>query len=120
MVGQCRYPLHVIAKCFHPRPVARNRMILEIPPHHLLQPRQRTGNATVHPLAQLGSDILQLRCHSFADRLAVYLKAARLVVGPTDVGETEKIKVRSLGEIVVSVLSRGSDTHADVIYGRTT
>src|ERR1700730_145455 len=84
--------LHVVAECFHTRPVARNGVILEIPPHHLLQPLHGSLYTLVHSHAQLGSNILQLRCHPFADRLAVHREVARPVVGPTDVGETQKIE----------------------------
>ena len=41
--------------------VARNRVVLEIPPHHLLQPQDCSRNPRVHPPLQLRFDDLQLR-----------------------------------------------------------
>ena len=67
-------------------------MVLEISSHHLLEPPHGSLRTLMHPQAQLGSNILQLGCHAFADRPAVYREVARLVVGPTDVGETQKVE----------------------------
>src|SRR3989442_11280535 len=83
---------HVVAERLHPRPVAWNGVIFKIPPHHLPQPLPRSAYTTMHPSPQLRSNLLQLRCHALADRLAVYREVARLVVGPTDLGETQKIE----------------------------
>src|SRR3989442_5793116 len=83
---------HDVAERLHPRPVTRNGVILEIPPHHLLQPLHRVWNSHVHPLSQLRSNLLKLRCHPFADRLPMYSEIARRVVAPTDVGETQKVE----------------------------
>jgi hypothetical protein len=46
----------------------------------------------VHPPARLPSYFFQLRGHALADRLPVHRKMARPVIGPTDVGETQKIE----------------------------
>src|SRR5450759_4502007 len=67
-------------------------MVLEIPPHHRLQPLQRPPDLLVHPLSQLRLNILQLGCHAFADRLPAYREIALLVARPTNVGETQKVK----------------------------
>src|SRR5580658_480310 len=50
-----------------------------------LPPRMR-------PLTERSSNVFQLRGHAFADRLPVYGEIARLAVGPTNVGEAQKIK----------------------------
>ena len=42
---------HVLAERSHPSPVPRKSMLLEIPPHHLLQPLQGVGYAIMQPLA---------------------------------------------------------------------
>ena len=67
-------------------------MILEIPSHHLLHPLHGSRHMRVHPLAQLRSNLFELGCHAFADRFPMDREFARLVVGPTDVGETQEIK----------------------------
>ena len=46
----------------------------------------------MHPLSQLRVNVLQLGCHTFADRLPAYREIALLVARPTDVGETQKVK----------------------------
>jgi len=73
-------------------PVPRNRVILEIPPHHLPQPLAGLGKAGVHTPLQLGSNFLELGRQALAHRLPPYREVARLMVGPTDVGETQKVK----------------------------
>ena len=67
-------------------------MILEIPPHHLPQPLQSLRKTGVHAPMQLRSNFLELGRQAFAHRLPAYREVARLVVGPTDVGETQKVK----------------------------
>src|SRR6516165_1920154 len=85
-------PQHVAAKRSHPLKIAGNGVILEIPPHHLLQPLHGSRNTRVHPLAQLRSNFLELGCHSFADRFPVDREFARLVVRTTNVSEAQKVK----------------------------
>jgi len=43
-------------------------------------------------LVQLGIELLQLRCHTFADRLSDYGEIACLPVSPTDVSETQELE----------------------------
>ena len=85
-------PLHPVAERFQSRPVARNGVILEIPPHHLHEPLPSRRWRYVHPLSQLGPDIVELGCHALADRPPVHREISRLVAGPTDVGEPQKVK----------------------------
>src|SRR6266478_9187766 len=81
---------HVLPERFQFRLVTRNRIVLEIPPHHRLQPFCRTGNRLVHPLSQLPLDICQLGCHALADGRSHYSEIARLPAPPTNVSETQK------------------------------
>src|SRR5438445_1302093 len=67
-------------------------MILEIPPHHRLQPLQRSTDVLVHPLSQLCPKFLQFGCHTFADRFPVYREIALWLARSTNVGETQKVK----------------------------
>src|SRR2546425_12786036 len=67
-------------------------MVLEIPPHHRLQPLQRSADVLVHPLAQRFPNFLQFGCHTFADRFPAYREIALRLARPTDVGETQKVK----------------------------
>jgi len=46
----------------------------------------------VHPLAQHPPNILQLRGHPFADRLAVYREVPLFPAPPTDVSEAQKVE----------------------------
>jgi hypothetical protein len=46
----------------------------------------------MHALPQLGPQLFQPRCHALADRLPMHREVTRLVVGPTDMGETQKVK----------------------------
>jgi hypothetical protein len=46
----------------------------------------------VQPLAQLRPNILELGRHALAHRPPLHREVSRLVAGPTDVGETQKIK----------------------------
>jgi hypothetical protein len=55
-------------------------MVEEIPPHYRPQLLQRSPDFLVHPLPQLRMNVLQLGCHTFADRLPVYREIARLVL----------------------------------------
>src|SRR6266849_625962 len=72
--------------------VAGNRVILEISPHHRLQPFGRLRQRVMHSASQLGMDLLQLCCHPCADGRADDDEMARLPVSPTDVSETEKVE----------------------------
>ena len=81
-------PQQVFAKRSQPRQVAGNGVILEIPPHHLLQPFRGCRYARVQAFVQPYSDFCELGCHALADRLPTNREFARLVVRPTDVGET--------------------------------
>ena len=85
-------PQHIAAKRPQPRTVAGYSVILEIPPHHLLQPLHGSPYSRVHPFAQLPSNLSELGCHAFADRFPMDREFARLMVGPTNVGETQKVK----------------------------
>src|SRR5438132_14220623 len=67
-------------------------MVLEIPPHHRLQPLQRSSDILVHPLSQLFPNFLQFSCHTFADRFPAYREIALRLARPTYVGETQKVK----------------------------
>src|SRR5207245_462529 len=68
--------------------VARNGMVLEIAPHHRLQPLHCIADRLVHPLPQLRLDIFQLRCHALAHGLSSDCEAARFAARPTNVSET--------------------------------
>src|SRR5579863_2667067 len=72
--------------------VARHGVVLEVPPHHRLQPLQRSADVLVHPLLQLLPNFLQFGCHTFADRSPTYREIALRLARPTDVGETQKVK----------------------------
>src|SRR5215471_2747194 len=85
-------PRHFAAKRTHSRTVARNSVILEISSHHLLQPLHGPRYPRMHSLSQLLPNFFELGCHAFADRFPVDRKFARLVVRPTNVSETQKIK----------------------------
>lgn len=65
-------------------------MILEVTPHYRLKPFGRFHQRVMHSLFQLGVELLQLRCHAFADRLTDYGEIACLPMCPTDVSETQK------------------------------
>jgi hypothetical protein len=65
-------------------------MVLEVSPHHRLEPFGRFRQRVMHSQSQLSVELFQLRCPTFADRLSVYGEIACLRVCPTDVGETQK------------------------------
>src|ERR1039457_5901991 len=65
--------------------VARYGVILEIPPHHRLQPLQGVRDGLVHALSQLRLDFFQLGRHALPDGLSLDLEEARLLARPTDV-----------------------------------
>src|ERR1700693_733228 len=69
-----------------------NGVILEKAPHHRLQPLDRLRQRVMHSASQFGLDLLQLRCHPFADCRTGDDEIARLPVSPTDVSETEKVE----------------------------
>src|SRR5437773_12453804 len=75
-----------------PAATAEYRVILEIPPHHLREPSSCGLRRYMHPLPQLDSQLLESGCHALAYRLPKYSEFTRLVVRPTDVGESQKIK----------------------------
>src|SRR5215472_522801 len=79
-------PQHLAAKRSHPREIARNGVILEIPLHHLLQPVHGSWYSIVHPLTQLRPNILELSGHTFGDRFPADRESACLVVRPTNGG----------------------------------
>src|SRR6202049_4695889 len=54
--------------------VTRNGVILEKAPHHRLQPFDRRRQRVMHSESQFGLDLLQLRCHPFADFVRVMMK----------------------------------------------
>src|SRR5215471_12825504 len=83
-------PRHFATKRPHSRTVARNSVILEISSHHLLQPLHGPRYPRMHSLSQLLPYFFELGCHAFADRFPVDREFARLVVCPTNVGETQK------------------------------
>src|SRR5437870_6699892 len=66
--------------------VARNSVILEIPPYHRLQPLQGVLDGLVPALLQLCLDFFQLGCHALPDGLSSDLEEARLLARPTYVG----------------------------------
>src|SRR5215471_15370343 len=80
-------PQHVAAKRSQSRQVTGNSVILEIPPHHLLQPLHSSRYASVQALAQFYSYFAELGCHALSDRLPLDREFARLVVRATNVGE---------------------------------
>ena len=51
-----------------------------------------TGTRQPTSPLQLCSNFLELGCQTFTHRLPPYREVARLVVGPTEVGETQKVK----------------------------
>ena len=61
---------HFVPKHVQPFLVARNGMVLEIAPHHGLQPLPRIADRLVHSLSQLRLNLFQLRCHALADGLS--------------------------------------------------
>ena len=63
--------------------VARDSVVLEIPPHHRLQPLQGDLDRLVAALAQLRLDFFQLGCHALPDGLSLDREVARLVARPT-------------------------------------
>src|SRR5215470_3159433 len=72
--------------------VARNGVILEIPPHHGLQPLQGVLDGLVHARLQLRLDFFQLDCHALPDGLSSDLEEARLLARSTYVGETQEVE----------------------------
>src|SRR6266496_4288809 len=72
--------------------VARYRVVPEISANHRLEPLCRALGPFVQALAQLLPDLLQLGRHALADRLPVHLGVPRLMILPTNVSETQKIK----------------------------
>src|SRR5664279_4919799 len=71
--------------------VARYGVILEIPPHHRLQPLQGVRDGLVPALLQLRLDFFQLGRHALPDGLSLDHEEARLLARPTDVSETQKV-----------------------------
>jgi len=67
-------------------------MVLEVPPHHGLQPPDRVRERSVQSLAQRRSDFFQLGCHALARRLSMDHKVAGALVRPTNVSETQKVE----------------------------
>src|SRR5260370_1518723 len=72
--------------------VARYGVILEIPPHHRLQPLQGVLDGLVHALLQLRLDFFQLGGHALADGLSLDHEMARPLARPAYVGETQKVE----------------------------
>src|SRR5207248_7659943 len=64
--------------------VARNSVILEIPPHHRLQPLQGVLDGLVPALLELCLDFFQLGCHALSDGLSSDLEEARLLARPSE------------------------------------
>src|SRR3954447_5131953 len=83
---------HGFPELLQPFPVAGNGVVLEIAPHHRLQPFESVRNWIVPALMQLCRNFLQLGCHALADRLSTDLEVAGLAVRPTVMSETEKVK----------------------------
>src|SRR5579871_1960588 len=83
---------HFVSKRLQSLLVARYRVVLEISANHCLEPLRRALRLLVQAHAQLLSDVLQLGCHALADCLPVHLEVPRLMILPTDVSETQKIK----------------------------
>ena len=67
-------------------------MILEVPPHHGLEPLYRVREGLVQSLSQRRSNFFQLGCHALANGLSMDDKVAGPLVRPTDVSETQKVK----------------------------
>ena len=78
---------HIVAVRFQSCPVARDRVIWEVPPHHLSEPLPSHLRRYMQALPQLRPYIFELGCHALADRLAMHRELARLMAGPTDVSE---------------------------------
>src|SRR5450432_1475153 len=83
---------HFVPKRLQSFLVTRHRVVLEISANHRLEPLPRALHLLVQTLAQLLSDLLQLGCHALADRLPVHLEVPRLMILPTNVSETQKVK----------------------------
>src|SRR5450432_4398696 len=83
---------HFVPKRLQSLLVTRHRMVLEISANHRLEPLPRSLRLLVQTLAQLLLDLLQLGCHALADRLPVHLEVPRLMILPTYVSETQKVK----------------------------
>src|SRR4029079_16825457 len=64
----------------------------EVPPHHLDEPLPGGLGRGVHSLSQLRSSLLELGRHALADRPSMHCEVSRLMVGPTDVSDTQKIE----------------------------
>src|ERR1039458_9220592 len=83
---------HFVPKRLQSVLVARDRMVLEISANHRLEPLRSALGLLVQALAQFLPNLLQLGCHSLADRLPVHLEVSRPMILPTDMSETQKIK----------------------------
>src|SRR5215813_3280979 len=83
---------HIFPERPQPVLVARDGVVLEIPPHHRLQPLQGDLDRLVAALAQLRLDFSQLGCHALPDGLSLDREVARLVARPTHVSETQKVE----------------------------
>src|ERR1700730_11535443 len=93
--------------------VARNGVILEKAPPHRLQPFDRLRQRVMHSASQFGLDLLQLRCHPFADCRTGDDEMARLPVSPTDVSETAKVEgFRTSGHRLVRVMANTRERSA--------
>src|ERR1035438_4885005 len=78
-------PQHIFPERPQSMLVARYGVILEIPPHHRLQPLQGVRDGLVHALSQLRLDFFQLGRHALPDGLSLDHEEARLLARPTDV-----------------------------------
>src|SRR5271169_5488268 len=83
---------HFVPKRLHSVLVPRYRVVLEIAANHRLEPLPRALRLLVQALPQLLPNLLQLGRHALADRLPVHLEVPRLMILPTNVSETQKIK----------------------------
>src|ERR1700730_8027753 len=83
---------HFVPKHLQSLLVIRYRVVLEIPTNHGFEPLRRALGLLVQALAQRLPDLLQLGCHTLADRLTVHLEVSRLMILPTNVSETQKVK----------------------------
>ena len=63
---------HPIPKHTQALEIAGDRIIVEVPLHDRLEPLAGLAHGIVHPLAELLLNLLQLRPHAFANRLAPY------------------------------------------------
>jgi hypothetical protein len=81
-------PEHVATEGPQSRQITGNGVILEIPPYHLLQPFHRSRYIGMHAPTQFNSNFFEFGCQALADRLPANREFARLVVRPTNVGET--------------------------------